>query len=143
MKNEYHPAVRVNSLVWFLERLREPDLMIVAPVLDVDADEYPLAVPIGRFRHGGCLEFTKKREAEKAGNILGFKDGFPDLRICSWGHGSHCLRWGEPVPFHGCDGNAFRAVILGLYYGYKQEALMQIWNHWKMKSPVTLKVPMR
>jgi Family of unknown function (DUF6302) len=109
------------TIEYFAQRLAEPWLLDKAVLLDVEANETPFAVPVGELRRGGHIEFLKKSEAKKALSLLKSREGFPNLRIISC-----TLWWGDSAPFDGCDyTEPICAVLLGLYYGYKPEAIAE------------------
>lgn len=129
---------------YYAERLAEPWLLDKAVLLDLEASQAPLAVPVGKLRRGGHIEFLDKREATRALKLLTGRDGFPNLRI-----GKGCtVRWGDPVPFCGCDYcDPICSMILGLYYGYKPEVIAehfeQYINFSRTQLPRTRKQIMR
>jgi hypothetical protein len=127
MKNQH---VDARTIDYYEQRLAEPWLLDKAVLLDVEANETPLAVPVGKLRRGGHIEFLSRREAKKAFGLLKRYEGFPNLRITSY-----TLIWGDPVPFQGCDyTEPVCALVLGLYYGYKPEAIAEQFEHY-MKYP--------
>ena len=106
---------------YYAQRLAEPWLLDKAVLLDVEANGTPFAVPVGKLRRGGHLEFLDKSEAKKALGLLKSCEGFPNLRIISLS-----LWWGDPAPFQGCDyAEPICGVVLGLYYGYKPKAIAE------------------
>ena len=122
--------VDARTIDYYAQRLAEPWLLRKAVLLDVDANETPFAVPVGGLRRGGHIEFLRKSEAQKALNLLKTCEGFPNLWIVS---NTLCL--GDPVPFQGCDyTEPFCALFLGIYYGYKPEAIAEQFEH-HMNSP--------
>ena len=118
---------------YWTERLAEPELFERGVLLDVEANGKPFAVPVGRLRRGGHIEFVRKREAEKAFKQLKGKDGFPNLRVISCRDPLtlkpmryYELAWGEPAPFNGCDWcEPVCAVLLGTHYGYSVDSIIQ------------------
>jgi Family of unknown function (DUF6302) len=113
--------VDARTIEYYAQRLAEPWLLDKAVLLDVEANETPFAVPVGKLRRGGHIEFLDRIEAKKAFSLLKTCDGFPNLRIISC-----TLWWGDPAPFRGCDyTEPICAVVLGLYYGYKPEAIAE------------------
>lgn len=118
MKSQH---VDARTIEYYAEKLAEPWLLDDAVLLDVEANGTPFAVPTGQLRRGGHIEFLSKSEARKALRLLKGRDGFPNLRIISC-----TLWWGDPVPFNGCDyTEPICALFLGLYYGYKIEAIAE------------------
>ena len=109
---------------YFKTRLAEPWLLDQAVLLDVVANEEPLAVPVGEFRRGGHLEFGDRTEAEKAVKLLEGRDEFPNPRIIDLAVDYFEVRWGEPPPFDGCDyTEPICALLLGIHYGYSDKAI--------------------
>src|ERR1700687_805320 len=118
--------VDARTIEYYAQRLAEPWLLNKAVLLDVEANETPFAVPVGQLRGGGHIEFLGRSEAKKAFRLLKTFDGFPNLRIISC-----TLWWGDPAPFQGCDyTEPICAVVLGLYYGYKPEAIAEQFEHY-------------
>jgi uncharacterized protein DUF6302 len=132
MSDERKPEKKPSAMeVAYWERLAEPELAARGVLLDVEANEEPFAVPVGRLRRGGHIEFLKKREAEKGFKQLSDKDGFPNLRLISCRDPLtgkpmryYELRWGEPAPFNGCDWcEPICALLLGVHYGYSADSI--------------------
>jgi hypothetical protein len=105
--------------------LAEPELLEKALLLDVRADEVPLAIPVGKSRCGGMLEFSDKREANKAVRLLAKRRGFPNPRVIErrtdavyWQ-----VRWGIPPPFDGMGQEVSCNILLGVHYGYSDMAI--------------------
>jgi hypothetical protein len=120
------------ELAYWLDRLAEPKLLETAVLLDVQASEVvPLAVPVGKLRRGGHIEFTSKREAQKGFRQVKDHPGFPGLRVIRCKDPGtrrpmryYELRWGERPPFDGCDyGEPICALVLGVHYGYRIKAV--------------------
>lgn len=144
-KQEAEKKPPANELAFWTERLAEPELLKRAVMLDVQANGYAFAVPIGKLRHGGNIEFLRKREAQKAFKLLDGNQGFPNLRVHTllhrWSRGLrrlyrrkgkplpvryYELRWGDPPPFDGCDYlEPICALLLGVHYGYRGDAIAQ------------------
>jgi Family of unknown function (DUF6302) len=128
-KPENKPSTE--ELAYWMERLAEPELVKYGVLLDVEANEEPFAVPVGKLRRGGHIEFLKKREAEKAFEQLKGKDGFPNLRVISCRDPLtrkpmhyYELAWGEPTPFNGCDWcEPICCLLLGIHYGYSVDSI--------------------
>lgn len=66
---------------YYAENLAEPALLDKAVLIDVEANETPFAVPVGKLRRGGHIEFLERGEAEKALDLLNGREGFPNPRI--------------------------------------------------------------
>jgi hypothetical protein len=119
------------SREYFLERLAEPELLNEAVLLDVKANEEPLAVPVSGSRKGGDIEFLDKSEAKKALNLLKGRKGFPNVRIAS----GPVVWWGDTPPFGGCDyGEPICALLLGVYYGYSTEAIAKHFEYYLQRQ---------
>jgi len=122
-----------SDLEYWTERLAEPELLDRAVLLDVEANDSSFAVAVGESRRGGHIEFLKKREAEKARELLRGKDGFPNPRvICCRDPLTgkpmryYELRWGDPTPFNGCDwSEPICCLLLGIHYGYSADSITQ------------------
>ncbi len=120
-----------NHLEYWTERLAELELLEHALLLDVEANEQAFAVPVGKLRRGGHIEFLAKRQAEKAFKLLSGKEGFPNLRVVTCRDPVtgkpmryYELLWGDPPPFNGCDWcEPICALLLGIHYGYRSEAI--------------------
>jgi hypothetical protein len=111
---------------YFAERLAEPELLEMAMLLNVRANETPLAVPVGKLRRGGHIEFSDKAEAIKAARLLTGCDGFPNARLIKLASDYWEVRWGDPPPFDGCDyQEPICAMLLGVHYGYSTEAIAE------------------
>jgi Family of unknown function (DUF6302) len=124
---------RVAHDEYFRERLAEPWLLARAVFVNVEGDEQVVAVPVGRLRRGGQMEFLDKRKAEKTMKRLTGNKGFPNLRVIihrlERGKPPRLfeLRWGDPPPFDGCDYlEPICALLLGLHYGYKNPAIAEL-----------------
>jgi len=110
-------------------------------LLAVHANEQPLAVPVGKVRRGGHLEFLDRTEARKALKLLSGREGFPNPRVIeySFHKGRPAdyfeLRWGDPPPFDGRDyGEPICVLLLGLHYGYSDKAIADQVQHY-ISSP--------
>jgi Family of unknown function (DUF6302) len=122
------------ELEYWTQRLAEPELLKTSVLLDVEANETPLAVPVGKLRRGGHIEFMKKREVLKGLEELKRHSGFPSLqaitcrdRLTGRPMRYYELRWGQPPPFDGCDwGEPICALLLGVHYGYREEAIANL-----------------
>jgi hypothetical protein len=144
MSNEHELGRKPSpkELAYWAERLAEPELVKKGVLLDVDANEEPFAVPVGKLRRGGHIEFLRKREAQKALKQLNGKDGFPNLRVISCRDPLtgkpmryYELCWGEPAPFNGCDwGEPICCLLLGIHYGYSASSITQHVKE-RQKSP--------
>src|SRR5580693_8737633 len=104
------PKPSSDEIQYWLDTLEEPELLDGAVLLEVEANGTPLAVPVGKWRRGGQIEFLKKSEARKAFEQLKRHNGFPGLRLITCKDPRtgrpmryYEVRWGEPVPFDGCD----------------------------------------
>ena len=117
---------------YYAKRLAEPWLLDIALLLDVNANEEPLAVPVGKLRRGGHIEFCDRPEAEKAVMLLTGRDGFPAVRLIEYEEKGKPpdyfeVRWGDPPPFDGCDyAEPICGLLLGLHYGYKEEVIAEL-----------------
>jgi Family of unknown function (DUF6302) len=114
---------------FYRDKLVEQDLLKKAVFLDVKADGESLAVPVGKVRRGGMLEFSDKREARKAVRLLAKHRGFSNARIVEI---SACegipdaywqVRWGDAPPFDGLGQDVSCNILLGIHYGYSDEAI--------------------
>jgi len=115
------------TLDYYRERLAEPELLKRAVPLDVEASASLLAVPAGKSRRGGDIEFPDRSEAEKTLKLLKGLEGFPNPRIDDEDEDYCLVRWGDPPPFNGCDYcDPMCAIALGLHYGYKDEAIADL-----------------
>ena len=111
---------------YYDSRLAEPELLERALLLDVKANEEPLAVPVGKLRRGGHIEFLDGAEAEKAVSLLSGRDGFPNPRMLKHGRSYFEVRWGDEPPFDGCDYvEPICALLLGVHYGYSEPAIAE------------------
>jgi hypothetical protein len=120
------------DLAYYRERLAEPELLKTAVLIDGK-----LAVPVGKLRHGGDLDFTSKRKAMKALKLLkGHPAGFPALRIATMSvplahpvkkrGGIYTLKWGGwggPAQFDDYS-EPQRWGLQRIYYGYRAEAIV-------------------
>jgi hypothetical protein len=117
---------------YYRDKLIEQELLKKAVLLDVKAVGESLAVPVGKFRLGGHLEFHEKREARKALRSLAKRRGFPNARVIAipfseeGSQGTFWqVRWGAPPPFNGSGQEVSCNILLGIYYGYGDEAIAE------------------
>jgi uncharacterized protein DUF6302 len=136
MRDDLEPAKKPSAVEfeYWKERLAEPELVKRGVLLDVEANQEPFAVPVGKLRRGGHIEFLRKHEAEKAFKLLSGKEGFPSLQVITCRDPLtgkpvryYELRWGDPPPFNGCDwSDPICALLLGVHYGYRGEAIADL-----------------
>jgi hypothetical protein len=136
-------GIASHELDYWMERLAEPWLLQRAVLLDVRANETPLAVPVGVRRRGGHIEGIHPQDAKKAVALLQNAPGFPNPRI-EGTPGYLELRWGDPVPFGGCDYySPFCGAMLGIYYGYKYQEVARLFEDWQQHPVLTKKLSHR
>jgi len=131
-----------NEIQYWLDRLQEPELLDSAVLLEVEANGTLLAVPVGKWRRGGHIEFLKKSEAKKAFDQLKHHNGFPNLRLITCKDPVtgrpmryYEVRWGEPAPFDGCDYcEPICGLLLGVHYGYRAEAIADLVEHYQKQT---------
>ena len=138
MRDDLEPTKKLSAVEfeYWKERLAEPELVKRAVLLDVEANQEPFAVPVGKLRKGGHIEFLKKREAEKAFKLLSGKEGFPNLQVITCRDPLtgkpmryYELRWGDPPPFNGCDwSDPICTLLLGVHYGYRVRQSRTWWR---------------
>ena len=109
---------------YYYERLAERALLKKAVLLDVEANDTPLAVPVGKWRKGGDIEFLELKEAIKAARLLRGRKGFPNVRVVinyyeDLAEDGIDLQWGDPLPLCGSG------LMFGLHYGYSDDAIAQ------------------
>ena len=133
-KQEAEKKPPANELAYWTETLAEPELLKRGVMLNFHADGWAFAVPIGKLRQGGDIQFVRKRVAQEAFKLLSGKKGFPNLQVIRGRHSLtrkamayYGVRWGDRPPFDGWDwGDPICGLLLGVHYGYRSKAIADL-----------------